>query len=481
MYRVLLVDDEPWILKGLQQAFPWREHGFEVAGSYLDPTQALGHLLREPIDAVFTDIRMPEMDGITLMRRLREENKQAEVVIISGFSEFEYAQQALRLGAFDYVLKPIDIEVTKTLLPRLRTALDEKNEAMSRILLEWIVEADQNPDPSVLSLLPQESGGYQMMAFSREDKQAFFDLLSSMPGMRWIHFSMGQKRFAILSARGDAGEKIMEAAKGLTAGLSAWSQDVRAIPAMAQQASLALMQAFISGEGSVFLNRNRRPEEVLPFVKRAFTLLLDAQVTEFQSLMASLPQWFRQRGLTVPDLVYLWNQFVDQAQARFSERMQNSELNQVSEAQQLLQRFSSMEELSRYLCEELRDCAMTQTEEDAGRDGDTTFSRMIRFLNANYAQQVSLQDLARQHYINKTYACALFKKHLGITYTEYVNNVRIMKAKELLAQSSLSVMDISERIGYADCIYFSRLFKRAVGQTPSQYRRQPFMAAGDGK
>jgi len=269
MYRVILIDDEPWILKGLMHAFPWEEHGFEVAGSYMDPEEALDRLLREPVDAVFTDIRMPKLDGIALIQRLREENRAAEVVIVSGFSEFEYAQQALRLGAFDYILKPIDDAQTRGLLPRLRAALDEKNEARSRLLLEWVA-SDQRSDPSVEALIPRVHAGYQVLAIPREDEPAFHRLLSGFPHIRWARFPMGPTRFLILNTDMDLGDALSGFAPATAAGLSALAEGTQAIPALVQQANLACLQHFTTGERAVFRYHNRHPERVLPLVQRAF-------------------------------------------------------------------------------------------------------------------------------------------------------------------------------------------------------------------
>ena len=107
-YRVILVDDEPVILRSLRVAVPWEELGLEIVGEARGGEAAL-ELIRElSPHMVISDIRMPGMDGITLMKEVLAENANRLFIFVSGYGEFEYAREALREGAFDYLLKPID-------------------------------------------------------------------------------------------------------------------------------------------------------------------------------------------------------------------------------------------------------------------------------------------------------------------------------------------------------------------------------------
>ena len=107
LYKVVLVDDEAWILAGLQNAIQWEDAGFLVAGTYCNGKEALNAILKDPPDALLTDIKMPILDGISLVNQLRAAGlSQIEVVFLSGYDDFELAQSSLRLGAVDYVLKP---------------------------------------------------------------------------------------------------------------------------------------------------------------------------------------------------------------------------------------------------------------------------------------------------------------------------------------------------------------------------------------
>ena len=126
MFKVVMVDDEPWALSGLQNIIPWEEYGFSVIDTCTNPLTALELLREEKHDAIFADIKMPYLSGIELLQMTREESLSCEFVIVSAYSDFEVAQQAIRLGAFDYLLKPLKKEDVRKVSLRLRNYLTEK-------------------------------------------------------------------------------------------------------------------------------------------------------------------------------------------------------------------------------------------------------------------------------------------------------------------------------------------------------------------
>ena len=115
MYRAIVIDDEKWTLMGICRTFHWEEEGFEQPFSTTDPEEGLAQILAAPPDAVFVDIRMPEMTGLELMATARQNGVASEFVIISGLQDFENARTAMKYAAFDYLLKPLDQETAQQL------------------------------------------------------------------------------------------------------------------------------------------------------------------------------------------------------------------------------------------------------------------------------------------------------------------------------------------------------------------------------
>ena len=133
MYTAILVDDEYWALVALRKQFPWEKYNFEIAGEFMDSDEALEEICQKQPDVVFTDIRMPGMSGIDLLREARRRGIESEFVIVSGYGEFIYAQEALQQGAFDYRLKPIQPGEAPEILESLIKRFQSKKEYLRQM------------------------------------------------------------------------------------------------------------------------------------------------------------------------------------------------------------------------------------------------------------------------------------------------------------------------------------------------------------
>ena len=116
MYRVAIVEDEIWILRGIQKTFQWKEYGFEVSYASTNAKEALEYICRYKPDVVFTDMKMPGISGIELAERIKEKGVKSKVIFVSGYADFEYAKKGIRLNVFEYCLKPIKQQEADELL-----------------------------------------------------------------------------------------------------------------------------------------------------------------------------------------------------------------------------------------------------------------------------------------------------------------------------------------------------------------------------
>ena len=129
MLKVLLVDDEPFIIQGLKVIIDWENEEFEIAGTASNGKEALQFLENENVDLVIADIRMPEMTGLELLETLRKDKKSdVYFVILSGYADFSYAQQAMQNDCTDYILKPVDKEMLLKVLNKVLVLKNEKNQ-----------------------------------------------------------------------------------------------------------------------------------------------------------------------------------------------------------------------------------------------------------------------------------------------------------------------------------------------------------------
>lgn len=128
MYRVFLADDEPWVLLGLKNLIDWGSCGFVICGEATDGNKAWERICHLSPDLVLSDIRMPGLDGLALITKIRDAGMDVAVVMISGYSEFEYAREALKLGCADYLLKPVYEEDLEACLKKIKGRLDAGKE-----------------------------------------------------------------------------------------------------------------------------------------------------------------------------------------------------------------------------------------------------------------------------------------------------------------------------------------------------------------
>lgn len=125
IYKAIIADDEEWAIKDLLAIIDWKKQGFEIVKTTTNSNEVLEILKQEKPDLLLTDIKMPDLDGIELLRRMREVNDDTITILISAFGEFEYAQKAIEFGAFSYILKPVDANELLAVLERVRTILDD--------------------------------------------------------------------------------------------------------------------------------------------------------------------------------------------------------------------------------------------------------------------------------------------------------------------------------------------------------------------
>lgn len=129
MYRVYVIDDEIWALKGVISTFPWEKYGFSVAGSSTNASVALKEISELKPDVVFSDICLPSITGLEICKKLREAGISPRFVFVSGYDDYKYTREAIINNAFDYCLKPIDSNTAREVLIRLKRELDEKSGA----------------------------------------------------------------------------------------------------------------------------------------------------------------------------------------------------------------------------------------------------------------------------------------------------------------------------------------------------------------
>lgn len=477
MYKVLLVDDEPWVLEGIKRLFNWEQEGFTVIGQTTRSAQALEIIQEKTPDVVFTDIRMPKISGIELMQKVRELKMSTEFIIISGYSEFSYAQEAIRLGAFDYCLKPIEEEYTKDLLKKLFIHLENK-----RNLANYkIIEAINNKED--LSKLLNEHGlsssapYYQAVIVHTKDfsdcKEIIFDE-SGIEGK--IKIKLGRNKYMyLLNTHNDLSDiRFKDTNDEVYIGISEKANLLNDVLKLYYQADIAAAGYFIYPNENVFKYIKKDIEGLNQLINKFNELLGNDDAYEVRVLLESVPEIFIKNMLSMEEVVYFWNKVV----AIVTAHSNNEDFYSIFEFmdfQKIMNQFENINVLCECILNDI-DCLLSKEEYSkiAYESMNVDFQKLLTYVKEHFSEQMYLRDLSKMFYINQTYCCNLFKKYTGSTFTDYINNLRIEKSKELLKYINLTIEEVSLQAGYNDYYYFNKLFKKYYGITPTKYRKDFF-------
>lgn len=498
MYKVLLVDDEERMTQGLMRFGPWEETGFAVVGTATSVARALVFLESEPVDLLITDIQMPVQSGLDLIRLARAQYPKTGFVILTAYSEFAYAQEALRLGALDYLTKPVNLAQMKALLLRVRGRLDEERQRedmdeVQEMLARTLVMNFANGYPydgqkaraclntrcplAVVRMTAREAraaddasealrAAFTPCRLFRVSERELLAVIETpqMPQEAELAGRVGQLPLAggvfagvALAREGyrEMRRAFLQAGKAMAyqsargaAGVTAYEQISRIVVGGAEQQTrqlLALTQMLVVPE---------KREQLLPALRGALrslaeqrgfslaqaqrfctTLIMDMDVP-IQTL--SLPDYPRHALLSAA-LLDIWS-CADLAELE--------------------------ERMSLYLEEILRHIAGTNENAFAGE----LVGRIKSYIQEHFAENLTLGVLSERFYVSPSYLSRLFKKKTGINFIDYLTLLRIGKAKEYLTRTSRKIYHISEMIGYENPRYFARLFKEETGLTPQEYR-----------
>lgn len=383
MLKVLFVDDEPFIMQGLSMIIDWRAHGFEIIGMSGNAKEAIGIIEKELPDLVIADVRMPEMSGLELLEIVRRNHKEVNFIMLSGYSEFEYARKALTEGCIDYLLKPVNEQELLSALERLKSIREEStgntnwnSEMPIAPLLQFFRK--YNPTDNIDELKQGEWNSGE----SSLDKKHLDEL---------IHAVETNRR-----------EEIMEKADEIHHSLT--------------QADNLIVN----------MELNYILYELLHLATNVDESIDRQEVLQF-----------------ISDSVLEWEEKGHAEKGR--------EENSLSKV---------LMDYSEYLCE-LR-----------GNQSPGVMSEIESYLKNHFSENITLKDLGKMFFVNSAYLGQIFKKQFGVSFKDYLNELRIQKAEELLIYSDKKIYEIAAEIGYKDIDYFINKFISIKGVTPAKYRKQ---------
>jgi two-component system, response regulator YesN len=478
MYKVIFIDDEPWVIRAIHKTFQWKQAGFEVIAALTSSVEALEVIFREKPDVVFTDIRMPSISGIDLMRKVREAGLDTEFVVVSGFSEFSYAQQALQLGAFDYCLKPLQPENTKALLDKLYTHLENKKNSRSSDLFETLMEDKENIEERIKTLgMKCKNPYYQALILQTDKKEFNKNEFNMWQEFDYLEIQLGEnKLFYFLNTDRDIKELLATNNYfDASIGISQLSEFPNNIDKLYIEADMAVSSYFIYNEYKIFSYCKKNIVTINEYLERILPLIDKDHLEELKESILDIPQMFRGNGLFIDDLTYLWNQIVAFVTKKFALHSENTSFD-FMDYSQILSTFYDINTFSENLLNDLLYLLNNLKNNDENNETlNLNFNKLLKHVQEHFHMQLLLKDLSKQYFINHNYCSILFKKYTGCTFTDYINRLRMEKSKMLLESVDFGIGEIAQKVGYNDYFYYIKVFKKYYGTTPSKYRKKRYV------
>ncbi|WP_426454595.1 response regulator transcription factor [Paenibacillus sp. S-38] len=520
MFKVLVVDDEPLMLEGWRTMVDWQGCGYELCGTATDGEEALASIRADEPDLVLTDVRMPVLDGLGLIRAMREELRVSILtVIVSAYSEFNYAQQAVRYQVDRYVLKPLVPEEIHRLLLELKGMLEKRLLEKEKSLREQTAAAAA----SVVSLLkqggPTAAGaaarllgvreetrcGLVIAEASQADSERGYNGKSLLPRVQTMaeaEVSDGLQLLAFEEAPGRAGLLVLDDG---SSGEAFQSRLTGTAAVLAEQLEHAAVYCSMAAAGLAGL-----PElysQTMVTRRRSMLCGLRAGLHLYQEHPAASA--FRLEDLTRCAEILL--HAVDSGDLEGVSCAADSLLLLLgrSAAQEcwvqaavrhlhgeLLRRYAGSSEaaaegdgwLRRMLAGPDGDADAWSAEslkrlwtETAGRlagkqapslASHSIAAEAVAYLKRHYREKIQLQDLARRFHLSPVYFGQQFKRETGMRFNEFLHRLRIDEALKLLRLTELRVSEIAPMLGYHDAEYFTHKFKALTGKSPSHYKSQ---------
>lgn len=504
MYSVLLVDDEEMVTQGLSRFVPWADIGYEVAGTATSAARALTFLESHPVDLVITDIQMPVQNGIDLIRILKEQYPQIKTIILSGYSEFSYAQQALRLGALDYLTKPVNFSAMKQLLEKVRNMLDEDNkhnqsdDDIQEMLAHTLIMNFINGYPydetraaacldvtAPIAVVHMISKGKTVLPDSVVDtfQQTFHPCrIISPSNHEFLAVLENPHRETTLHNEIDALIVQYSGSVQLCAGVSEIQSGYEQLRLAAKQASKAMHYqnarsaagvTFYEQVKKIFLSTGERNPKEEAGIRDLVEMLSNAEkrpqvLSQFTSTLYTVGNQ--------QDSIILAQRFCTELLVEIDASIQNIALPDyprhvlLSEALIEVLAAGSLSEINAYMTQYLQQLLERLQQVDEAKMAGELIDRVKGYIGTHFAENLTLSVLAEIFYVSPVYLSRLFKKKTGTNFVEYLTTLRIEKAKEFLSDPNLKVYHVAEMVGYENPRYFARLFKEATGMVPQEYR-----------
>ena len=534
--KVFLVEDEMVIRRGIKNSIDWEKEGYIFCGEASDGELAYPMIIKEKPDILITDIRMPFMDGLELCKLVKEELPNIKILILSGYDEFDYAKEAIRLGVTEYLLKPISsgklLEALNGVSESIRREKEDKD-----LVRKYMEEMRENTEHEKQKFFEQMIAGNLSMADALETGKKYeMSLSAGMYNLLLFRFTLGEENRKSGELLGEAEYAIKKLTERLEyvfefqRDVEGWAfllmaDNEEQMSERVKELSKDLEEimknystiAYFGGIGQP-VARLRELEESFREAERAlaarFTMELnriisvddirmaqnvdtldDIEITSFGEIekTRTMLEKFLNNGVEdeIDEFVdvyinelpeenlksVLMRQYIIMdayiVMMSFCEKIEGIEGEMQAQSEELknsMKTIQTLEEIKNYIRMLLKKIIGVRDTISGRRYSDIIEIAKDQIRKTYMSDEISLNTIAAEVGMSPSYFSSIFSKEMGKTFVEYLTEIRMDRAKELLMCSSMKTSEIGYEVGYKDPHYFSYIFKKTQNCTPKEFR-----------
>lgn len=513
MRSVMLVDDEPLIVKGMQAIIDWDQNNMQIVGTACNGLEALSIMDEGPVDLIITDIMMPQMTGLELIRETKARNPYTKFIILSGYEEFQYVREGISLGVENYLLKPVNMEELEATIKHMQR--DWEHEEMrqiqmdqswrilrNNILQRWAnetIDAKEFRERAQLLEIPMNKSTYCAACLRIVGDDKGDDPQMYLPGIAEQCEQIGNKGLpdgcGIICFPDQDGDIMLLFVSSGTEGSAEWQfqaltrmkqavaedTDARVWGIMGQSESTYLgfpksckfvklwLQNHLFMDCNTFIMQveneeatSQHQEKPGPAMEQFHKLLRDGEGTEVDRF---IDEFFNVEGREVflPRTPF-FNSAI-QLMLAAKEMEKTPDYGDIFGPLSRIHTISKLKQLVRKVVHRTLDTYHTD---------EKTYSphimAVLEVVKNHYQDELSLKTLSQRLELHPNYLGQLFQQEVGTTFSDYVNQYRIERATHLLLYSDKKTAEIAGEVGYWDSTYFYRQFKKYAGVSPTELR-----------
>lgn len=534
--KVFLVEDEMVIRRGIKNSIDWEKEGYIFCGEASDGELAYPMIIKEKPDILITDIRMPFMDGLELCKLVKKELPNIKILILSGYDEFDYAKEAIRLGVTEYLLKPISsgklLEALNGVSESIRREKEDKD-----LVRKYMEEMRENTEHEKQKFFEQMIASNLSMADALETGKKYeMNLSAGMYNLLLFRFTLGEENRKSEELLGEAEYAIEKLTERLEyvfefqRGVEGWAfllmaDNEEQMSERVKELSKDLEEimknystiAYFGGIGQP-VARLRELEESFREAERAlaarFTMELnriisvedirmaqnvdtldDIEITSFGEIekTRTMLEKFLNNGAEdeIDEFVdvyinelpeenlksVLMRQYIIMdayiVMMSFCEKIEGIEGEMQAQSEELknsMKTSQTLEEIKNYIRMLLKKIIGVRDTISGRRYSDIIEIAKDQIRKTYMSDEISLNTIAAEVGMSPSYFSSIFSKEMGKTFVEYLTEIRMDRAKELLMCSSMKTSEIGYEVGYKDPHYFSYIFKKTQNCTPKEFR-----------